>query len=180
MKLLPATLQHLLIPLLKFSFVVVESEPVDQPYEPQGNQLMFSAAPAWDARGPIGKRAVTVHAFTDVDDWFTFHNDESELEQRDQQMLERCWQQLHSAMPELGSKIEVIDTATPRSSFDLTRRKLGMVGGIIPKATEFWLDRPNYQTVLPNFFIVGDTTAPWGLEGLTRSALALANQLTGQ
>ncbi len=150
----------------------------DQPYEPQGNQLMFSAAPAWDARGPRGKRAVTVHAFTDVDDWFTFHNDETELEQRDQQMLERCWQQLHSALPELGSSIEVIETATPRSFYDLTRRKLGMVGGIIPTAGEFWLDGPGYQTALPNLFIVSDTKSSWGLEGLTRSAFMLANGLT--
>ena len=129
-----------------------------QPYEPQGNQLMFAAAPAWDARGPAGKRALTVHAFTDIEDWFTFHRDETEIEDKDQQMLERCWQQLHTAMPELGNGVEVIETATPRSFYDLTRRKLGMVGGIVPTAGEFWLDRPSYQTVLPNLFIVSDTT----------------------
>jgi len=150
----------------------------DQPYEPQASQLMFAAAPAWDPRGPAGKRAVTVHAFTDVEDWFTFHNDESELEQKDQQMLERCWQQLHAAMPELGSDIEVIDTATPRIFYDLTRRKLGMVGGLVPRASEFWLAGPSYQTFLPKLFLVSDTTTPWGLEGLTRSALLLVNKLT--
>ena len=152
----------------------------DQPYEPQGNQLMFAAAPAWDARGPAGKRAVTVQAFTDVEDWFTFHQDETELEDKDQQMLERCWQQLHSAMPALGSSVEVIETATPRGFYDLTRRKLGMVGGIVPTAGEFWLDGPSYQTALPNLFIVSDTAYPGGIEGLTRSALVLANRLTRQ
>ena len=95
-------------------------------------------------------------------------------------MLERCWLQLHSAMPELGSSVEVIETATPRSFYDLTRRKLGMVGGIVPKAGEFWLDGPSYQTVLPNLYIVSDTTYPGGIEGLTRSALVLANKLTRQ
>jgi prolycopene isomerase len=141
------------------------------------NQLMFAAAPAWDTRGPAGKRAVTVHAFTDVDEWFTFHRDETELEGKDQQMLERCWERLHATMPELGSNIEVIDTATPRSFYDLTRRKLGMMGGIVPTAATFWRDRPSYETTLPNLFIVSDTTYPGSIEGLTRSALLLANHL---
>jgi phytoene dehydrogenase-like protein len=149
-------------------------------YEAETSQLMFAAAPAWDARAPAGKRAVTVHFFTDVNEWFTYHQDQTELEEMDQQMLERCWQQLHAALPELGSGIEVIDTATPRSYYDLTRRKLGMVGGVIPTADAFWLDRPNYETTLPNLFIASDTTSIGGLEGLTRSALSLANKLTGR
>jgi phytoene dehydrogenase-like protein len=123
---------------------------------------------------------VTVHSFTDVDEWFTFHTDETELEDRDQQMLERCWQRLHAAMPELGSRVEVIDTATPRSFYDLTRRKLGMVGGVIPTAGDFWLDGPSYETTVPNLYIVSDTTSISGIEGLSRSALLLANKLANQ
>ena len=150
----------------------------EESYDAETNQLMFAAAPSWDARAPVGKRAVTVHAFTDVDEWFTFHKDETELEDKDQQMLERCWQRLHAAMPALGSRIEVIDTATPRSFYDLTRRKLGMVGGVIPTAEDFWLDGASYETTLPNVFIVSDTASIGGIEGLTRSALVLANKLT--
>jgi phytoene dehydrogenase-like protein len=142
--------------------------------------MMFAAAPSWDARGTAGKRAVTVHAFTDVDEWFTFHKDETELEDRDQQMLERCWQRLHEALPELGSRVEVIDTATPRSFYDLTRRKLGMVGGVIPTAGDFWLDGPSYLTAVPNLFIVSDTASIGGIEGLSGAALVLANKLTRQ
>ena len=104
----------------------------NEEFNPEGNQLVFFAAPSWDSRAPEGKRAVTVHAFTNVDDWFSFHRDETEIETKDQQMLEQCWTRLHAAMPELGSAIEVIDTATPRSFYDLTRRKLGMVGGTVP------------------------------------------------
>ncbi|MGH9931038.1 MAG: phytoene desaturase family protein [Pyrinomonadaceae bacterium] len=148
-----------------------------QDYDAETSQLMFAAAPAWDARAPAGKRAVTVHVFTDVDEWFTFHKDETELEGKDQQMLERCWERLHSSMPELGSNIEVIETVTPRSFYDLTRRKLGMVGGVVPTEEAFWLDKPSYQTALPNLFIVSDTTYAGGIEGLTRSALVLANHL---
>ncbi|MDQ3472653.1 MAG: FAD-dependent oxidoreductase, partial [Acidobacteriota bacterium] len=37
------------------------------------SQLMFSTAPAWDPRAPSGKRAATVLTFTDVEEWFTFH-----------------------------------------------------------------------------------------------------------
>jgi phytoene dehydrogenase-like protein len=83
-------------------------------------------------------------------------------------------------MPALGSRIEVIDTATPRSFYDLTRRKLGMVGGVIPTAEDFWLDGANYETTLPNVFIVSDTTSIGGIEGLTRSAFVLANKLISQ
>lgn len=147
-------------------------------YDPEIGQLMFAAAPAWDPRAPAGKRAVTVHAFTDVDSWFTFHQDESELEARDQQMLEQYWRRLHAALPELGDSVEVIDTATPRTFYDLTRRKLGMVGGLSPDPRRFWLDGPAYATSLGNLFIVSDTTSLSGIAGLTRSALVLANKLT--
>lgn len=147
-------------------------------YDPETNQFAFAAAPSWDPRGPSGKRAVTVHSFTNVDEWFTFHKDEGELEEKDQQMLELCWTRLHSAMPELGSNVEVIETATPRSFYDLTRRKLGMVGGIVPTRGGFWLDSPSYKTSLPNLFIVSDTVYAGGIEALTRSALVLADKLT--
>jgi phytoene dehydrogenase-like protein len=150
-----------------------------QSHNAESNQLMFAAAPAWDSRGPAVRRAVTVHNFTDVDDWFTFHKDETELEEKDQQMLELCWTRLHAIMPELGSSIEVIDTATPRTFYDLTRRKLGMVGGIRSMLKSFWLNVPSYTTSLPNLCIISDTTCAGGIAELTRSALVLANKLTG-
>ncbi len=147
-------------------------------YNPEGRQLFFCAAPKWDARAPGGKRAVTVHSFTDVDDWFTFHTDETELEEKDQRMLETCWNQLHSAMPELGSSIEVIDTATPRFFYEQTRRKLGMVGSLPASTACLHRRGPNFTTSLPNLYIVSDTLAPGGIAGLTRSATVLANALT--
>lgn len=149
-------------------------------YDPERNHLMFAAAPSWDTRAPQGKRAVTVHAFTAVDDWFTFHTDETELEEKDQRMLELCWQRLHTAMPELGSSIEVIDTATPRTFYHLTRRRLGMVGGLNPGPASFSSPPPSYLTSLPNVFLISDTTSPGGLAGLTQSALVLANKLTNR
>jgi phytoene dehydrogenase-like protein len=149
-------------------------------YDPENNQIFFAPAPAWDLRAPEGKQAVTVHFFTDVDDWFTFHTDETELEQRDQQMLESCWHRLHSAMPELGNRIEVIDTATPRTYYEQTRRKLGMVGGAVPTPESFWGNKPRYLTCFPNLFIVSDTTSSGGIAGLTNAALALANRLAGK
>lgn len=149
-----------------------------QEYDPENNQFAFAAAPSWDSRAPEGKRAVTVSFFTDVDAWFTFHTDESELEQKDQLMLEACWQRLHAAMPELGNHIEVIDTATPRSYYDQTRRKLGMVGGAIPTPERFWAHEPRYLTSFPNLFIISDTTSPGGIAGITHASLALVNRLT--
>lgn len=147
-------------------------------YDPENNQLFFAAAPSWDLRAPQGKRAVTVHSFTNVDDWFTFHTDETELEHKDQLMLEACWHRLHTTMPELGSSVEVIDTATPKTYYDQTRRKLGMVGGVIPTPNSFWTNQPHYLTCYPNLFIVSDTISPGGIAGITNSALNLVNRLT--
>jgi phytoene dehydrogenase-like protein len=151
--------------------------PGEGPYDPERQHLMFAAAPAWDSRAPSGKRAVTVHAFTEVDDWFTFHTDETELEAKDQTMLEQCWQRLHSAMPELGSSIEVIDTANPRTFYELTRRRLGMIGSVAPVLSGS-PPLPGYVTALPNVFLISDTTSPGGLAGLTQAAFVLANHLT--
>jgi len=152
--------------------------PTDQRFDPEENHLMFAATPAWDPRAPAGKRAVTVHAFTPADDWFTYHQDETELEARDQVMLEKCWRRLHSAMPELGGDIEVVDTASPRTFYELTRRRLGMVGNPGEAASPSCGLSANYSTSLANTYLISDTTSPGGLAGLTRSALELANHLT--
>lgn len=146
-------------------------------YDPETAQLVIATAPTWDRRAPEEKRAVTVHAFTDVDDWFTFHRDETKLEGADQRMLETVWQRLHNGVPELGSGIEVIDTATPRSYYEQTRRKLGMVGGVPVTPAVFWTDAPSYVTSLPNIFVVSDTSWPGGVAGVSQAALVLADHL---
>jgi prolycopene isomerase len=146
-------------------------------YDPQDHQLFFNAATNWDKRAPAGKRAVTVHAFTEAESWFTFHSNEEELEACDQQMLEACWTRLHQAMPELGDSVEVIETVNPRGYYEAIRRKLGMVGGLVPAATQSSAGEPPYLTSLPNLFIVSDTTSFGGLAGLSRTALALADKL---
>lgn len=165
-------------PLVSSNILSLSDWQDGQSYNPENSQLFFAPSPQWEPRAPGGKRAVTVHAVTDVDEWFTFHKDHTELEEKDQLMLESCWQQLHSTMPELGSHIEVIDTATPRTFYDQTRRKLGMVGGVSPTPDRFWSNHPNYLTSVPNLFIVSDTTCPGGIAGLTQSAYNLSNQLT--
>src|SRR4029453_9491565 len=74
-----------------------------------------------------GKCPATIKTATDVTPWFSFQTSEEDYEMRDQQTLEALWGRLHSAVPELGAGIEVIETANPRSYYDQTRRKLGMV-----------------------------------------------------
>ncbi len=149
----------------------------DQQYDPQKSQLIFSVAPEWNPRAPTGRRAVTVHTFTNVEDWFAFHEGETEYETQDQLALEAWWTRLHDALPELGGEVEIIDTATPRTLYDLTRRKLGMVGGMRLRSEELGL--LSHRTVLPNVFMVGDTTLPAsGIAGVTLSGLIVANLLT--
>lgn len=148
-------------------------------YNPEVSQFMFAAAPEWDVRGPDGKRAVTIQTFTDVEHWFTFQEDEEQHERQDESFLEACWRRLHESMPELGSDLEIIETATPLTFYDLTRRKLGMVGGIGHSVNFLSSNSPGYLTSLPNLFMVGDTIFPGaGVPAVTHAALALANYLT--
>jgi phytoene dehydrogenase-like protein len=143
-----------------------------------GPRLMFAAAPEWDPRAPEGKRAVTVWTSADVSDWFAFHQDETVHEEQDQATLERLWPHLHAAMPELGDGIEVIESATPRTLQETSRRKLGMVGGLCSTPARMASQSQFGTTTFQNLFLVGDTiTAGNGVEAVSRSALNLADAL---
>lgn len=147
-------------------------------YSPEETQFMFGVAPEWDARAPVGHRAVTVSTFTEAEQWFSFHEDETEHEAQDQAMLERWWERIHRCMPELGAGIEVIETATPRTFYDYTRRRLGMVGGVGQSLDVFGRNSLTHRTVIPNLYMVGDTTFPGqGVAGVTQSALIVANEI---
>lgn len=152
-----------------------------QSYDPTTAQLTFSLASQRDTRGPAGKRAATVQIFTDVEQWFTYHTDESEHEQQDQSTLEAVWERLHRAIPELGDSVEVIETATPRTWYDTTRRKLGMVGGLGQSLSVFGPNSFSQATAIPNLFMVGDTVFPGaGVAAVSTSALIVANKITRQ
>jgi phytoene dehydrogenase-like protein len=148
-------------------------------YDPARSQLMFSASPAWDMkRAPAGKRAVTVSLYTDAGEWFAYHTDESEHEAQDQKFLEATWERLHAALPELGAGVEVIETATPRTFYETTRRKLGMVGGIPQTLAASGANAFTHLTPYPALYLVGDTTFPGhGLAAVTHSALIVANEI---
>jgi phytoene dehydrogenase-like protein len=148
-------------------------------YSPDNTQFAFAAAPLGEARAPEGKLAVTVSTFTPVEDWFAFHQDETAHEEQDQAMLEAIWSRLHAAMPELGDSVEVIETATPRTFYEDTRRKLGMIGRPSPPHGGSGSQIETSRTIFRNLFLVGDTTCPgFGLAGVTQSALTLADLLT--
>jgi C-3',4' desaturase CrtD len=147
-------------------------------FDPESALFMFSAAPAGDSRAPEGKRAATVSTFTDAESWFAFHSDESEHEERDARALETLWARLHAAMPELGAGAEVIETATPRTFYERTRRRLGMVGGTGRTPEAFGPNALTHRTSIPNLFMVGDTVFPGnGVAAVTHSALVVANEI---
>jgi phytoene dehydrogenase-like protein len=149
--------------------------------EADQTQLTFAAAPLWDCRAPEGKLAVTVSTYTRAEDWFAFHDDETSHERQDQSTLEALWTRLHQAMPELGDSVEVIETSTPRTLYETTRRKFGMAGKLCPSPAGLFASPRFGTTVFPNLFIVGDTACSGsGLEGICTSALALADALTRQ
>jgi phytoene dehydrogenase-like protein len=148
-------------------------------YSPDLGQFVFAAAPPSDPRAPDNKLAVTVATFTRAEDWFTFHQDETAHEEQDQATLESVWSRLHAAMPELGDSVEVIESATPRTFYEDTRRKLGMVGRPGGSVKIPGAESGSCQTIFPNVFLVSDTNSTGlGLAGVSESAFALAKVLT--
>ncbi|HEV7890884.1 MAG TPA: FAD-dependent oxidoreductase [Pyrinomonadaceae bacterium] len=147
-------------------------------FDTEDAPLMLGTAPAWDSRAPVGKRAATVSTFTDAEQWFTFHSDESEHEEQDQRTLESVWTRLHASLHELGSGAEVIETSTPRAVYELTRRRLGM-SGTTPRTPHALLSElQTHKTHVPNLYLTGDTVFPGnGLAAVTHSALIVANEI---
>jgi phytoene dehydrogenase-like protein len=135
----------------------------------------FSVAIAPAGTAPTGKRAVTIMSDTDPTEWFAYQASEEEYEERDQEALAQTWARLHESLPELGGDIEIIETANPRTYYDLTRRKLGMVLGIEPPAKTI----PGHHTSLSNVFMVGDTIIDVArMDLVVESALVLTDRLT--
>jgi prolycopene isomerase len=156
-----------------------DDEADDQAFDFESPVFILGAAPEWDARAPAGKRAANVTAFTDAEQWFAFHSDETEHEEQDARALESLWSRLHAALPEIGSGAEVFETATPRTFYERTRRRLGMVFGL-PRTPEL-LQGPHaltHQTGVPNLLLVGDTVFPGaGVAAVTHSALIAADAI---
>ena len=140
----------------------------NQPYDPEEAQLVFSAVPGISMDG-TPQLSATVSAYTNAEDWFSFHEDHAAHEERDQSMLERVWPRMHRAIPELGDGIELIETATPQTYYETTRRRFGMIGSTLGGVVE---------SPYPNLFLVGDTVSEGpGLEGVVRSAWKIANEI---
>jgi phytoene dehydrogenase-like protein len=115
----------------------------------------------------------TLKSATDVREWFTYHASEEDFEESDQAALERFWTKLHAALPELGGDIEVIETATPRTFYDHTRRKLGMVMGV--QSGLLSVKIPSFSTSVPNLLVVSDTVSPSpDLASVAQTASSLA------
>lgn len=135
------------------------------------SQGEFTVAVSSSQIAPPGKRAVTFTCRTEVDSWFAYQSSEEEYVRWDQEALEQFWNRLHAALPELGSDIEIIETANPRTYYDETRRKLGMVLGVDGSPV-------SSSTFLLNLFIIGDTvsSAP-KLESVVEAATNLAADL---
>jgi len=150
-------------------------------YSPDQAQFAFAAPPPWDPRAPDDKLAVTVSTLTEAEDWFAFHQDETAHEEQDQSTLKAVWARVHAAMPELGDSVEVIETATPRTFYENTRRKLGMVGRPLGTNNVANLGGGVCQTIFPNVFLIGDTSCGgFGLAGVVQAASALAAGLTSR
>jgi prolycopene isomerase len=124
------------------------------------------------------KLSATIKTATEVIPWFSFQTSEEDYEKRDQGALEQFWTRLHQAVPELGAGIEVIETANPRSYYDETRRKLGMVMGF-ESTPEAIASGASHATPISNLFMVGDTSAPHPtLDSVIESARLLADRLS--
>jgi C-3',4' desaturase CrtD len=141
----------------------------EQNFNPEESLFMFSINESHTA---------TFSTFTEAEQWFAYHESEDKHEAQDQAMLEKCWAKLHLMIPKIGNDIEVIETMTPRDYFELTRRHLGMVGGVGQSLKENVF---SHRTHLPNLFMVGDSVFPGnGIAAVTQSALIVANEISSE
>ena len=137
---------------------------------------MLNLPRAADAAAPEGKRALTAIALTQAEEWFSFHEDHTWHEDKDQALLEIWWTRLHQALPQLGDAAEVIETSTPQTVYEAMRRRLGMIGAPTETIGSVASIRP-----FQNVFLVGDTvSASLGLEGVAQSAHSIADQISGR
>jgi phytoene dehydrogenase-like protein len=121
-----------------------------------------------------GKRPVTIKTATEVAPWFSFQTSEEDYEAWDQAALTNLWENLHRGVPELGAAIEVIESANPRTYYDSTRRKLGMVMGVESTTANL-----TTESIFPNVLLTGDTvSAGFGLPSIMESSYALIARLT--
>jgi phytoene dehydrogenase-like protein len=128
----------------------------------------FTMAISSSGVAPPGKRAVTFTTRTEIDSWFAYQSSEEDYEEWDQNALEHFWNRIHGALPELGSDIEVIETANPRTYYDSTRRKLGMVLGVQEPVSI------GPETSIRKVFMIGDTVSSEAkLDAVVQSALHL-------
>jgi len=147
----------------------------DQSYNPEFNQFVLSVPADFVGDTIEGTIPACLSTFTNVEDWFSFHEDHSAHEERDQSVLENIWSLLHAAMPELGDSVEVIETATPKTFYESTRRKFGMIGQPSPSISTL------QTTTIPNVFLVSDTVASIiGLAGVLEVASNVVDLITGR
>ena len=148
-----------------------------KPYDPVAAQLAFAITSSPNDRKPDRKLAATASTFTNAEDWFSFHESHEEIESMDQSTLAALWRRLHQSFPELGDGIEAIQTATPQTFYENTRRRFGMMG--MAPAPE---SRAASSAISPfrNLHIVSDTVAGSGVDSVARCAYNVANQLTAR
>lgn len=142
-------------------------------YDPEQQQLSLNLMSGSRALQPAGKRALTAISFAQADDWFSFHEDHSWHEEKDQAAMETAWAKLYQAMPQLGDSLEVIETSTPQTVYESTRRRFGMFGP--PRG----IGNPeDFARPFPDVFLVGDTVSHGlGLEGTAESGVRIARQV---
>ena len=155
-------------------YAVMENAAVDRlpalrmRVEDNDGEFTLAVAPASN-----GKRPVTFTTSTEIDSWFTYQSSEEDYDEWDQAALEQFWNRVHAALPELGDDIEIIETANPRTYYDQTRRKLGMVLGIEGQPIQ------SHETSLPNLFLVGDTVSSAArMDRVVESAIVLAERIS--
>ena len=133
----------------------------------------FTLAISSRATAPPRKRGVTFTCPTEIESWFAYQSSEEDYDEWDQGAMTQFWQRLHAALPELGGDVEIIETANPRTYYDQTRRKLGMVLGVDQTGS--------VETYLGNVLIVGDTVSEFStLESVIETAMTIASDIANR
>ncbi|MDX1417154.1 MAG: hypothetical protein R3293_23310, partial [Candidatus Promineifilaceae bacterium] len=145
----------------------------------EGNSIFISLSDAADEqRAPVGKTAATLSTHTAVSPWWRLlnHGREQYLSQR-AEYAERMIAAAETALPGIGSAIDLCLPGTPVTFETFTRRPQGMVGGF-PQTSLFRVRGP--KTGIPNLWLVGDSIFPGqSTAGVTLGAIRVAADILG-
>lgn len=115
-----------------------------------------------DRFAPLGKTIIQVMLETDWDYWDGLHSNREQYDDEKQKISDILLQQLEALYPEISSEIEMIDVATPYTTWRYTLNDRGSPMGWLMTKDTLMTQISRTLPGLENFFMAGQWVLPGG------------------